>query len=1084
MSARVLFAILLLGFSVQQCTIGCLKCNALNQCLLCDITNNYFLNGNTCSLSTQTNCNLLSLSGNCVQCNTNFYLDVNSQKCLSVTSSNVVPNCNQYNSGQVCVSCTGNFFISAGRCAAVNSTIANCQVYSNNGVCSSCASGYIMSNDMTGCLATPSNNTCMFYTYVGCRQCASGFVNNPNFYFTYYSSMPYIYSMFLVPLVQNKYDWIGLSVCQATTIQNCAVFSAFNFCSQCNSGFYLQNGNCVAFPLPVIFGCLTYSSLTTCSQCQAGMYLNQNACLTNAVIPNCLTYSGSSSTTTCTTCNGGFFLQGNVCVNRTVSANIQNCQTASVTADVCAACSTGFVLTSDNRACLAVIANCAQYSTSTFQTTTLQCSQCRDGFYLTSSGSTTVCVAGTIQFCLTYQVNSNTCTKCANGYYLNNNVCTAHINIANCATYDSTRPNYCSVCNSGFYNFAYTTVCVQTTPKPGCSSYSFDGNSCITCQAGYYLTSGNCNLIPSTFANCATYSGTTCTLCNTNYMVNTLPTVGTCVLPMDYINAVNNSPCAIMADVASDKTPTWTDSLSSAQQYLTCGTCNNYMYGYTPLKPEAICVATTQLTMYKSYTAVSNCLRYGLNYDTTPQIVCMQCATGFYISGYGALNHKTIGTTCESTCSFTTATNSPAIIVDDMLGFVNICVPQGSGTDYFISTVHCNRYGRISLEKATTTATLLDYACFMVNPGTGTTPTNFLMYDFANGADNTKGIYWYESPSASSQITSGIYTGIGYSNTVDATSVVPNVFNYLGLLQNPVYTTFQLVRPFITGTDAAINTAAGGNLLLNNLNNCDIVALHITATGHTAYDAAATAFTPVAANRYACMRCQFGYQNQFTGGLAIASTPAFPSCVQMSTCASPSTVYGGLTQFLNSILSCHVCSQSSGSSTFPTIYIETYATTNTNGAFAGFITSGALTLPGGATVVTLDANSGFKCSAAPSVVVVTDAASSNTGAITNCAVYGRIAAGGATPIVQASIKPTVDVCLACAANYFPEYFGAYNAVAGNQVTTTLLLPKWVVKSCTASKNCDNSVVTQFNSCAVAEPTRRTTSPPPTTPSTI
>ena len=253
MKIQIIIAILLVGYSTQQCTIGCLVCSTLNQCTLCDITNNYFLNGNSCVLSTQSNCLLLAQNGNCVVCNNNFYLDVNSQKCLSVTTANVVSNCANYNSGQICTACSGNFFIFGGQCQAVNITISNCNSYLSNGVCSGCVNGFIQSNDFTSCVAVPTNTNCLIFTFLGCKQCNAGFINNPNYYFTNFPSASYS-NFFLNNILVPSSSWFQLSVCQPVSVSNCLAYSFLNQCTQCTSGFFIQNGTCIAFPLPVIQG--------------------------------------------------------------------------------------------------------------------------------------------------------------------------------------------------------------------------------------------------------------------------------------------------------------------------------------------------------------------------------------------------------------------------------------------------------------------------------------------------------------------------------------------------------------------------------------------------------------------------------------------------------------------------------------------------------------------------------------------------------------------------------------------------------------------------------------------------------------
>ena len=1065
MSGKSLIAILLIGLSIQQCTIGCLKCNALNQCVICDSTNSYFLNGNTCSLTTQTNCNVLSITGTCVTCNVNYYLDVNSQRCVAVANSTLIANCASYNSGQVCVQCNGNFYLLNGQCATVNITIANCQVYNSAQQCAQCASGYVVNPTNTACVAIASSN-CLFYTFLGCRTCASGYVLNPNFYFTNFNSVSYVSSFYLATSnVQRAFDWIGLSQCQAVTVRNCRAYSSFSTCTSCAASFFLQNGNCIAYPLPIIFGCQTYSSLLTCSVCQAGFFLSSNTCLANSVIANCLTYSGAATTTTCLACNAGFFLQGNICANRTVSNNIANCQTVSLTADLCAACAVGFILTSDNRACLVAIANCASYAAgSTFQSSSLQCSLCNNGYYLTNSGTVTVCTAGSVQFCLTYQVNANSCTVCQNGYYLQNaNSCLAHVSIANCATYDPVRAHFCATCNSGYYNFAYTTVCVATTPISNCIAYNPDGNACNRCASGFYQNGNTCAAIPSTFANCATYASNQCSLCNTGYMVNTLPTVGTCVLPLDYITATNNSPCAVLLSAASTQTPTWTGTASSSQFVLSCGTCNDYMYGYNPIQPEAICVNTNQLSLYSGFVSVANCVRYGLNYAAAQAVVCMQCASGWFISGYVLLAEKTTATTCVNTCAAeATVRASPAIIVDDMLGFVNICAAFGTAGAVFAPDGACSRYSRVVLDTiSTATGLVADYICFAVHQTSGTHQKNIMAYSFTNAILTTRQ-YVFESPSATTQQAVGTLVGVGYSNTVDSNSLFPNVFNYLGLLSGPHYANQQIILPIIA-TDVDGTSVTG-----NNLNNCDIAALYTTAGYGDAVtrNAALTASTN---NRYGCFRCQFGYQVSYVGTTAAATIPSFPSCVQMTNCASTNTVYGGLTQFLNSILSCHVCSQSAGSSLFPTIYYEFQAAVPSTGNWIGWAAKDIVGVVGG-TAVAVAAGNGFKCAAALTALQTTNTLAAAGTAVTNCAVFGFLQSINVFPVAAVgNIGTGYNTCLACAANYWPTYAGAYSIAAAAGIMAAFNaannnLPRYVVTACTASLNCDTSVITQFNGC--------------------
>ena len=1094
------------GMTIQQCTIGCLKCNNQNQCLLCDITQGYQLLANSCRLNTQTNCALFSQNGNCVQCANNFYMDINSQNCVAIGSTNVIANCLNYNSAQACILCNKNNFLVGGSCNAVNNTIANCISYSSNNVCMSCNQGFLLSNDMSSCVALPSANNCLFYSYIGCRQCNSGFVVNQNFYFSNFNS-PTSLNNYLANMVQPSTEWIGLNVCQSVTVNNCAVYTAFNVCARCNSGYYLSSGACFLFPLNIIFGCATYSGVSICSSCQSGMYLNQNMCLSNTIIENCVSFSTTASTTTCTICNNGFFLQSNSCVPRTASKSTPNCQTPHPQADVCQVCTAGFDLTSDNLACLPTVPNCSKYSASTFQSAALQCSLCVNSFYLSSTGTSVTCVSGSVASCLRYQVSQNVCIECVNGFYLNNLVCTPHVSIPNCVSYHGMKSNYCATCASGYFSFAYTSVCVQTTVRANCASYHPDGNSCQNCVPNFYLVSGPCNAIPSTFSNCNTFSGTACTLCNSGYMVNTLPTAGTCTLPLDYINAAVNSPCSVMTAIPSTVTPIWIASPGLNQVKLECRTCGNYMYGYNPHNAEAICVNQNQLSLYAGFIHVNNCKRYGLNYGASPSVVCMECASGQYISGYQNLGMKAspyvltsnpTGIQCTSTCNFA-STSSSAVIPDDFFGFVNICIAATAITfvnvNDFVSRGmlqfpgNCRRYARfayrvndssnvqvrMTADAVATQAAALnrimsaDYKCIVPAPSVAASnvvPTNYLY--LADDDTDVEDQYPYEVVSLITARVSEPADNVmafdfstGFSNTVDSSSTYPTVFNYKGILER-------------------IDSSSVAPTVCTNCKNhhsfCDIFLRYTGTAGAkkgyaftTLAEANAAFYTPTTAPAtatdyaFVCLRCQFGYQLSYTAS-AVADNASMPSCVSMQNCASSTTVYGGLTTFLNSVFSCHLCGQTAGSTTFPSIWIETDALANTgasSGTLVGWTVKGVYT---SATSVT--GGHGFKCFAAPSQIV----SGASAIIVPNCAAFGYItpitlfADGGAAP----TNDPERAVCLACAANSYPTYVrGSTSEMSwtlGNTDNTNGRIPGWSVIACTPSQNCDTSVINMFNSC--------------------
>lgn len=1067
MITKAVVMIILLRVSFQQCNVGCLRCSTSNQCQLCDVTSSYVFSGGVCVVSTQTNCKTLAQNGNCVFCNTNFFLDPNSQKCISISGNNLILGCAAYTSSQMCVSCAGNFFVQTGKCAPVNITIANCQIYSSNGVCSQCGPGFLLTADLNSCTQAPITGNCLLYTYLGCGSCNPGFIQNQNFYFTGFSNQPFSHSM-LNNFVNAPFgNWIALNVCQAVTILNCATFSAFNTCISCLPGFFLSTNSCEPFPLPSITNCAIYSTLRNCITCNAMFFLNNNSCLPVIAISNCLIYDSSVASSVCLSCVSGFYVQNNICIARAASSSINNCQIFSNTTDSCSVCTSGNILTTDNIGCLPSISNCMAYSASTFQNTALQCSNCDNNYYLISSGSTISCTLGTVLNCFVYAVNANTCQLCRNGFYLSNSACIAHVTIQNCIIYDPFLFNTCSICSRGFYNFVFATVCVQTSLVSNCINYSFDGNSCTNCANGFYILGGSCTLIPSTFSNCATFTGTACSLCNIGFMVNMIGNLANCVAPLDYITSSNNSPCFQMANISANTIPTWTASPSVTQFVPNCLTCNLYMYGYTPQSAEAICVRTNQLTMYSGFVLVSNCKRYGLNYALISTIVCMECANGFFLTGYQALAHTSASTQCISSCT-STSTTSNAVVPDDFLGFVNICIPVVAN-GAFQTSGSCQRYARTISTNINSFAGAInavvggDFRCFIPAASTTTIPSNYLVWTPSPAVENNS-FFVYDVISATIPLTTSLDFTHGYNNFMDATSSTPNVFNFHGIIR------------LISDSNLVLT---GANLLSNNLLNCDIIWNQglVTPLG-SAFNggAAGIVWNPaVQGTSYSsCLRCNYGFRLAFTATPSTTTNSPFPSCTLMNNCAGPSLVYGGLPTYLNTVFSCHFCGTSSGQNMFPTIVMDVDAVGTTSGNnMPGVFLSYTLTgIYSGNGLSIAQANNGFLCAVAPTSILTADTpATSNS--FPNCAAYGIFTAITTYAVANAfgltsgafSAGTVFNVCIACGPNFFPVYASGVAASSfATGFTTNSRVPSWTVFSCTASVNCDSSVLTQFNSC--------------------
>lgn len=1019
MTLKILILVIFVGKALLNCNPGCLKCSSTNNCIFCDASRNYYISGVSCILSIQASCNFIAQNGNCVQCNKNFFIDQNSQKCIQVTNTSVIANCQSYQLNQACLVCAPPYYLSNNLCTISNVTISNCAVYSANGICSQCNTGYIFSNDFSSCQAIPTSINCLQYTYVSCQKCKTGTIFNQNSYFANFQSPNFLTNTFLTTLSQRQSVWISAQVCQQTTVSNCETYLNFQQCSSCLSGFYLLNGNCIAFPLSIIQNCLNYLSLTVCIGCQSGYYLNLNQCVRNVNITNCLNYDSTASRTTCLQCNSQTYLQANACVLRTLSSSINNCATLSLTSDTCAVCSTGNQISSDGFACFPVVLNCIIYATSNKNSGSLKCTGCATNYYLSSSATETVCMAGTVQNCNTYLISANTCLICNNGFYLSNGICISHVSITNCQVYSQINMNSCNFCSIGFYSFVYKTICVQVQTILNCLTYSADGLTCLVCSAGYYLSGQFCLQIPTTLTNCINYNGVSCSLCSNGSMLNLLTTNYACISPLDYLttNCVLVSPGIGVA-------VSWSANVAST---LTCSYCNSNSYPYNPLNSEAICVLSTQLSIYSSYNQVIQCKRYGLNYMQTPQIVCMECLSPNFLSNYWGSGIISTATNCVNICPTSAGLNT--IIADDLFGFVNICVQTGTDSNQ-ISSTSCQKYVRTTSQ----TGTISDYRCVLAS--------NNHMLSFTVPSIG----YAYEQNSVLSTtittISSEFYHGF---QTSDLFSTFPTLLNYHGILLESVRNPNNFGSSIYTNCDIIWTIGSGT----------------VKGSAYRPFISNTMPFIPLTIPQSSCLRCSFGYQIAYlvtSTTLANGGNAPLPVCVSMGSLCLSSIVYGGLPSFLNVVFSCHSCPSTLGSFNYPTIMMEFDAISTAGNGAGNFL---QYSLPVLSNTIAFSPN-GFTCGPALIPIATSSSTPTSTQTVTNCAAFGILAA-----IVSSGTPPltsnTFNYCLACSTGYFPVYLSFQSSSVGSFPTYA---PPFIVQQCIQSSNCNQSPsYLPFNTCS-------------------
>lgn len=98
----LLLLLTLTHLSSQACSIGCIRCNTFDECLLCDSLMNYVYNSATltCVKSAQENCKLLNHLDSCLECNYSYFYNSSTKSCMAVedTVKTENPNCDSFDS--------------------------------------------------------------------------------------------------------------------------------------------------------------------------------------------------------------------------------------------------------------------------------------------------------------------------------------------------------------------------------------------------------------------------------------------------------------------------------------------------------------------------------------------------------------------------------------------------------------------------------------------------------------------------------------------------------------------------------------------------------------------------------------------------------------------------------------------------------------------------------------------------------------------------------------------------------------------------------------------------------------------------
>lgn len=608
MLKKILLILLITQISKQNCGEGCLKCTTTDQCLICDTLQSYKLVETKCEKNSIENCIISNLTGDCLGCKEDFYLDSVSKKCVKIDELKKIENCGNYDNKQNCENCIGEFVVKNGVCDVVSSTIDNCEIYNSDGSCNICNSNFIKS--LNG--KCKASDGCLYYGEVQCETCKSGFIRNNNIFFDSLFNFDSNASKdFLIDTVnsffEKKQSLRIYDVCELESIWNCVKYKNNEECEVCAEGNYLTPSLiCAAYPLPIISHCIQYTNSSICTECDNFFFLKNNSCLNVDKIENCEQYNGKAPTTQCLLCSKDYYLTSNSCLLRekSIGVEISNCKILDLYTDSCAECINGYILSSGKNKCFEEVNNCLQYLQLFENSTASECSKCKLGYYLKDDKS---CGEGQKENCEEFSAVDK-CENCKKQYYFDENKnCIKSENILNCLIYSGLEKDTCVKCLGETFNFKFNSVCKTFGAIPNCEVYSnLDPITCIECQSTYFLEENICKKL--LVENCSI--GDSLNICNTCSSGFTLYN-DKCIEPFHFIK----SNCKQTSVDPSDNTIELTD--------VVCNNCETNSI-HLNFKDLFICVEDEFLSLFGVSTLIENCIKYnGTN--------CIQCGNNKFL---------------------------------------------------------------------------------------------------------------------------------------------------------------------------------------------------------------------------------------------------------------------------------------------------------------------------------------------------------------------------------------------------------------------------------------------------------------------
>ncbi|ELP92368.1 protein serine/threonine kinase, putative [Entamoeba invadens IP1] len=254
-----------------------------------------FIKNDVC-IQNINNCDVTNLNGKCVNCVNGFYLDYNTQTCVSTQQT--MNDCETlYFKGDRCVRCKSTFYLTENHMCLNCSE--NCLTCTSNTNCILCDNNYIVKNGFCVSGTDVSDNCskvvtgtsicalCVSKTFRNengkCENCLENCVECRNIKTCTFCESNYL----LLTNSSACISYDNLTNCEDKSVRGCL---------KCSSGYFVENQFCYSCDSKTT-NCETCNSVGKCTSCKNDFILNESSeCVSKSQVDNCIKVSDSKCT--------------------------------------------------------------------------------------------------------------------------------------------------------------------------------------------------------------------------------------------------------------------------------------------------------------------------------------------------------------------------------------------------------------------------------------------------------------------------------------------------------------------------------------------------------------------------------------------------------------------------------------------------------------------------------------------------------------------------------------------------------------------------------------------------------------------